>query len=429
MALTSRTEVVAALSTGRPQDLLGTPESEWIDFKSKPYNLKNEHTKVEMAKDVAAFANRGGGLIVCGVKAARQPGELYEAATELTPFDTPVAAEDYIKTLSAEARPLLRVHLTTFPHPDTGDGPAGSYLVIDVEALAEEERYALVRRTPMQDGKILDPWYVPLRTGDQTTSMSVDEVYSLINGGVRRRMHPVPSAAVPKPVDPAEARQALVEHLGWTGLPALFWQSTPQNPPSFMAALHDDNGIRGALDHQQPLRYRGFNFDMEHERAVPFAGGLLLAEHRRALVVAADGTVTAAALAMPNMLGWAMDERYGDPHRINVLTLTELTYEYYRLVDQRIIPTVPGPWQHRVVATGLKGVRLAPGANPDFPRKGAPREAASEEFNLDWSAGTPESDAYQALTRIYGAFGLSGNDNPYVQDSQLSAELLSAAFE
>ncbi|MFE3504198.1 helix-turn-helix domain-containing protein [Kitasatospora sp. NPDC059146] len=429
MALNSRTELVAALGSGRPQDLLGTAESEWLDFKAEPYDLRNAHSKVEMAKDVAAFANRAGGLIVCGVKAVRQPGELYETAAALTPFDPArITAEAYIKALASEARPLLSVHLALFSHPDNGDGTTGSYLVIEVEQLPEDQRYALVRRTPQPDGRNVDTWCVPIRNGDQTDFLSPDDVYSLINGGVRRRIHPAAPLPPAPPVDPAGARQALAEHQGWDDVPVLFWQSSPEVPATFLPALHDDTGIRGALERQQPLRQGGFNFAFAPSRSVPFAGGLLLSEPRRAVAVAADGTVTAAALATPEMLGWAMNENYQAAGRLNVLTLSEMTYEYYRLVDQHIRPTVPGPWQHRVVATGFGGVRLAPGANPGFPFQGSPRDASVDTFNLDWSAsGSPEADAYQALARIYSAFGLGGRDNPYVRDEQLDPELLSAA--
>ncbi|MFE0457785.1 helix-turn-helix domain-containing protein [Kitasatospora sp. NPDC058965] len=430
MALTSRTDVVAALSSGRPQDLIGTTEAEWIDFKTAPYDLKEPRGKAELAKDVAAFANRAGGLIVCGIKAAQRSGELYETAAQLTPFDPGrISADTYLKALASEARPLLTVHLALFPHPDTGDGTTGSYLVIDVEQLPEDQRYALVRRT-IVDGKVKDGWCVPIRTGDQTDFMSADDVYSLINGGVRSRMYPAAptAAAVLPPLDRAGARQALVEHQGWDGAPVLFWQSSPDVPPSFLPTLHSDGGIRGALEKQKVLRHMGFNFSFEHNRAVPFAGGLLLSEPRRALAVAADGTVTAAAIANPDMLCWAMAQNYGDAHRINVFALTELTYEYFRLVDQHVVPAISGRWRHRVAATGFEGLRLAPGANPVFPRTGSPREATAAEFNLDWLAGgSPEADAYQALARIYSGFGLSGDDNPYVQDKLLAPELLEAA--
>lgn len=51
-----------------------------------PYDLSTDKGKFELAKDVTAFANSSGGLIVCGFKAEQRPTELYEVAEKPTPF-------------------------------------------------------------------------------------------------------------------------------------------------------------------------------------------------------------------------------------------------------------------------------------------------------------------------------------------------------
>ncbi|MFD3538420.1 RNA-binding domain-containing protein [Streptomyces sp. NPDC058662] len=47
--------------------LLGLCETQWLDVKGGPYQLANPRSVEELAKDVAAFANGGGGLIVIGI--------------------------------------------------------------------------------------------------------------------------------------------------------------------------------------------------------------------------------------------------------------------------------------------------------------------------------------------------------------------------
>ncbi|GAA3495887.1 hypothetical protein GCM10019016_029880 [Streptomyces prasinosporus] len=68
MAADSPAHLISLLTRQQPQEILGTPESEWVDFKSVgpegPYDLSAEKGKFELAKDVAAFANAGGGPIV-----------------------------------------------------------------------------------------------------------------------------------------------------------------------------------------------------------------------------------------------------------------------------------------------------------------------------------------------------------------------------
>ncbi|MFF1569806.1 helix-turn-helix domain-containing protein [Streptomyces sp. NPDC058293] len=61
---------LAALDAHEPLSLLGLRETQWLDAKGGPYQLANPRSVEELAKDVAAFANVGGGLIVIGIATA-----------------------------------------------------------------------------------------------------------------------------------------------------------------------------------------------------------------------------------------------------------------------------------------------------------------------------------------------------------------------
>jgi len=56
-------ESVKALLDGRAYDsLIGLREDAWLEAKGgEPYDLGAAHGRYELAKDVAAFANRAGG--------------------------------------------------------------------------------------------------------------------------------------------------------------------------------------------------------------------------------------------------------------------------------------------------------------------------------------------------------------------------------
>lgn len=47
--------------------LIGCLEDEFLEVKSKPYKLESESGRFELAKDVSAFANAGGGYLLIGV--------------------------------------------------------------------------------------------------------------------------------------------------------------------------------------------------------------------------------------------------------------------------------------------------------------------------------------------------------------------------
>ena len=66
-------------------DDVGAQETEQVDFKQSPYLLTEDRHKWELAKDVAAFANRRGGVIVVGVETERRSTEIRESARSVRP--------------------------------------------------------------------------------------------------------------------------------------------------------------------------------------------------------------------------------------------------------------------------------------------------------------------------------------------------------
>lgn len=63
------------LNAGQPDLLLGLEENQWLEAKGEPYWMDNPEERFEFAKDVAAMANGGGGLIVVGVGTTKRSGQ------------------------------------------------------------------------------------------------------------------------------------------------------------------------------------------------------------------------------------------------------------------------------------------------------------------------------------------------------------------
>lgn len=59
MTVHSDLDLVAALAQGTPGRLLGTAESDRLDFKQSPYPLQTDKGKYDLCSDVAALANAG----------------------------------------------------------------------------------------------------------------------------------------------------------------------------------------------------------------------------------------------------------------------------------------------------------------------------------------------------------------------------------
>lgn len=61
------------IRAGHPELLVGLFENDWFDAKRVPYRLSEKAEQYELAKDVSAFANANGGLILLGAKTKGRP--------------------------------------------------------------------------------------------------------------------------------------------------------------------------------------------------------------------------------------------------------------------------------------------------------------------------------------------------------------------
>jgi hypothetical protein len=63
------------MRSGRPDLLIGEPESVWLEVKGAPYRLQDQDQELELGKDVSALGNvAGGGVLVIGLATSRRDG-------------------------------------------------------------------------------------------------------------------------------------------------------------------------------------------------------------------------------------------------------------------------------------------------------------------------------------------------------------------
>src|SRR2546423_1265356 len=102
----STAEVLEKLEARDFDSLIGIAESVWLDAKETPYPLDTLKQKLELAKDVSALANAGGGVIVIGFDTSRDALTAGERISRVCPFPlTLVNADQYINILGALVHP------------------------------------------------------------------------------------------------------------------------------------------------------------------------------------------------------------------------------------------------------------------------------------------------------------------------------------
>jgi hypothetical protein len=69
-----RATIAALVRAGMPEVLVGFQENEWFEVKSAPWDLDAVAGKIELAQDVARFANASGGVILVGAESRKVDG-------------------------------------------------------------------------------------------------------------------------------------------------------------------------------------------------------------------------------------------------------------------------------------------------------------------------------------------------------------------
>lgn len=176
------------VASGHGKALEGLAESAWLDVKQAPYGLA-EGGRVgnaaawELAKDVAAFANAEGGIIVIPGRERRSHHvAVIDEITDL-PLEV-VNPQQYRDTLSTRVYPLV-ADLEVGIHESA---PGRGRLWIYVPRQAEELKPFLVNGAVFDDRVHTTHVSIPRRVGADTRYAPIAEVHALLVAGRARRL-------------------------------------------------------------------------------------------------------------------------------------------------------------------------------------------------------------------------------------------------
>lgn len=166
---------------GQAQALLGLNESEWLEVKSFPYELKNiaeDSWKHELAQDVVQFANTQiGGLLAIGFRTKRKAG--LDAIVKITPVpasDTRLQA--YRDVLKRRIHPpITRLTIESY----SWDG--GQIICIFVPSQPNENQPYLVSGTIVSGSFVRSGVTIVRRQGDASIPITAQELHSMLVAG------------------------------------------------------------------------------------------------------------------------------------------------------------------------------------------------------------------------------------------------------
>jgi len=438
MAISQRSEFFAALGRGDGEAVLGTPECEWLDFKGEPYRLAEDDEKLELAKDVTALANSGGGVIVIGYKTRREPTTSRDIATRLSRVRRDLVDFDqYRKVVESWTHPPIRRLDLQWWLEDQDSG----VLAIEVAAAPEADLPVLVTRAREEGLRRQVLLGLFQRLGDRVSRLTAGEIHAQIQlGRAVQRGGALPPFAPSSPTGPSEEERterlaADTRDVGLEGRRRYFLQAWPASGTE-VKELHrqDPSGLRHILPDPPAVRAAwGFDLKTRAQPSLLHDGGLrVLDNQRKSVSLQRNGLLTCVVTAGWEFLAWA-DENRRRKHSINPIALVESTLEFVRLFrDQVLTRSDPQPTQW-CVAGGMKDLHednqpssLAPGPVRDF-FLGEYQDAPYDHMAfgpMPLSQESPGAVAFMILREVYTLFGIDESDIPYAENREVSEELI-----
>ena len=449
-------EVLAILGKGNFNQIIGLIESETLDFKREPYQLNTTKQKLELAKDVSAFANSGGGIILIGVSTCKEEGHSHELAEKIRSFEkTLIDVKQYEDIIDSHVYPRLNVEIRWIPSAD--DGNKGLVYVRIPETESRRKPF-LTMKVLDEDGRELGN-YVGFfqRKRDHIPPLNAEAMQHVFKEGLRFDEHLsdikkelgelvrerkkerlskdianiLKQIKKPTPADISgdivnQRVNNAIKAVGLTDDIAYVLVAYPTVKIQIEGLFESRNtDVVKLIDEPLQLRYAGFDISTQEQSQI------INGELRRALLkqyklleVWQDGMILFAVDGGEEFLCWG---NYDTTKllRISTLALTESTYLFHDFV-QKVYGTSKASKCRLTTQLLLRNLPSSKGyALPRF-RSGSVREFANMplaknteiqvQANFDWSKTTAEKAAYDLVSKTYVKFGLEHEFIPYVTE-------------
>lgn len=421
MAVTSVGDLFEALGSGDFERILGTPESDWIEFKGEIYPLDTIRGKYELAKDVAGFQNAGGGVIVLGVATTRRESEFRDTASEVRGVPPSlVNSQQYHHVLESHTNPpAVDVPIHTY----SIQGQDRVLLAIEVRAGRDPNVLVVINRVVDETEGSVQAVAIPERTQGGVRWYSAEEIQHIIADGLRYRVRQF----VPEAVEVRDLTHMLDSDNetatrlgGWVDVPTIVLQAAISGWRPAFSQLYGDAGIAQSMRTYERLRANGFNFGGDSPLQ-PAEGGQYFEDGTGRIVFLSDsGGLTVGAPVTENFFATGMQSP-SDAPQLNSRALVEYALEFCIFVDEHMRNlTDGGETVLTVRCSDFASVRLAPGLDRFVTQQSLSDSAHTRLV----ASGEAAADAYSLLTPIYGLFAFAPERIPLSSKSEIDGDAI-----
>jgi hypothetical protein len=429
-----------ALLVARDFDkLLGEVETAWFDAKDQPYDIDTDTGKRELARDVVAFANSGGGILVIGLRTAKSTAHFADEVVKIRPLERHrVDAGRYTNVVTDWVFPAVDgFEIEWLPtHSDTTRG----LFAIRIPEQTEERRPFLVVRTLDGERVVETLFGYAERRGDVNRPMGIVDLQRTLRAGLNfeRRLEERLGAieavlrnAPPTSTsrhDEAAARAALSERIDRAASEGdfagdrtvvLVAQPTGANELKTIFSSTDDS-IRRRLERPPMFRDHGWDLSMNGYAQIVRGEMIRVQGFRKLADLYRDGTFVFACAANEDFLAWTSKVQ-----QLHPMAVVELCYNFavlYELVLKDLkLPVAEIEFTVHLRNLHMNGVKTKIGAFgygstgqfiPDYI-KHAPDDSTTRTVRVDATTYSAGEVAFVVAREIYLWFGLDEDKIPY----------------
>jgi hypothetical protein len=441
-------QIKAILESGNFGELITAIEDEQLECKVVPYQLSQDHQKQELAKDVSAFANANGGVILIGVRTERNPTHFGDEISEICSFSQEIVNPgQYQDILQSWIYPApQQVEIRWFPSVVNQEKGIATIIIPNQTAA---RRPFLVKRTIEDTGKRVEVifGYVERRQAN-AHPLRVEEIHALIRDGLRYDQLQQQYESIQESLQELLAVQRreeglisqrnidellndrVVEGLMAVDLlqsPAFILAAIPTQPVEIPTLFARRNAEIVRLLEQPPeLRPSGFDLNTGAPARI-IRGQLRRAVNTgyKILDLWRDGTLIFVATGGAEFLCWGKQTRAGGRLRINPLVLIESTYLFAELARKVFEHAQPHPeeikyrLQLQNMTVNSEPCVLIPGPLGAFQWEFGTNIHTAPDSSVTITGQDsdphPGAVAFKLVAELYTWFGLEHDQIPYTE--------------
>ena len=178
-------ELEKILSEGDFDSLIGKIENDFFDCKNQIYNLKNDYSKLELAKDVSSFANLNGGYILIGPKTKNSETHFGDEITEISLLNQNLIDPNQYKNVIKDwIYPDEIQGINIYWKASKNDSNKG-IIVIEIPTQKESLKPFLISKIVGERKKISETIFgYAERKGDRSDPKKIKDVYKIMRDGL-----------------------------------------------------------------------------------------------------------------------------------------------------------------------------------------------------------------------------------------------------